>query len=85
VGVIVPVGVTEFKASYSNFITNASGKPEGQKYAIGAVYNLSKRSAIYTTLAEIRNSNGSALSISGSTTAPNHNSTGFDLGFRHFF
>ncbi|WP_029001019.1 porin [Azohydromonas australica] len=85
VGVRVPVGLHEFKASYSRFTTNAANSPTGEKYAVGFVYNLSKRTAAYTTLARIRNSDGSALAIAGSTTAPDRSSTGFDVGIRHNF
>lgn len=85
IGTVVPVGVGEFKASYSRLETNANGKPKGQKVALGYVYNLSKRTAAYTTLAQISNSNGSALAIAGSTTAANQSSRAFDIGLRHNF
>jgi predicted porin len=84
-GVVVPIGVGEAKASYSFLKTNAATKPKGEKFAVGYVYNLSKRSAIYTTLARIENKRGSALSIAGSTTAPDKASTALDLGLRHNF
>jgi predicted porin len=85
VGIVYFVGPGEIKGSYSRLTTNAVGNPKGQKYAVGYVYNLSKRTAVYTTLTQIHNSNGSALAIAGSTTAPNSSSRGFDLGIRHFF
>jgi predicted porin len=85
VGVRVPAGSGEIKASYSWFRTNASGHQKAQKLAVGYVYHLSKRTAWYTTLARIDNSDGLALAINGSKTAPNRSSTGFDLGIRHNF
>jgi predicted porin len=84
-GVRVPIGLHEIKGSYSRLTTNAVNSPKGEKFAIGYVYNLSKRTAAYTTLAHIRNSDGSALAIAGSTTAANRTSTGFDIGIRHNF
>ncbi len=84
-GVRVPVGSHELKGSYSWHETNAAGSPKGAKIAIGGVYNLSKRTALYTSFASIDNSNGSQLAIAGSTTAPNKSSSGFDLGLRHNF
>jgi predicted porin len=85
VGVRVPVGFGEIKASYSWFRTQVSGRQKAQKLAVGYVYHLSKRTAWYTTLARIDNSDGLALAINGSKTAPNRSSTGVDLGIRHNF
>lgn len=85
VALTVPVGVTQFKASYSGIRTNQAGEPEGKKLALGVVYNFSKRTAVYSTLAMIRNSGGGTYAFSGVTTAPNRSSTGFDVGIRHHF
>ena len=86
VGLWVPFGVGEFKASYSTFRSNANGGSlKADKLAVGYVHNLSKRTALYTTLAHIKNSGGSTAAIAGSTTAANEPSTGFDLGIRHNF
>jgi predicted porin len=82
----VPIGGHEFKASYSNFKSNAAASnPSASKLAVGYVYNLSKRTALYTTLATINNSKGSTLAMAGSTTGANQSSQGFDLGVRHSF
>ncbi|AEF88682.1 putative porin precursor transmembrane protein [Delftia sp. Cs1-4] len=83
--VSVPVGVGEFKAGYSRYKTDAAGSPDAKKLAIGYVHNLSKRSALYATLAHVTNSGGSAHALNGSITAPNGSSRGVDLGFRHAF
>lgn len=85
IGMVLPIGVAEFKASYSYLRVNTPRGAEGKKLAVGYVYNLSRRSAIYTTLARIENSNGASFAIAGSTTAPNKSSTGFDVGIRHNF
>lgn len=85
VGGLVRVGNGEYKATYSGLRTNAPGNPEGRKLAVGYVHNLSKRTAVYSTLAHITNKNGSAMAIAGSTTGPNKSSSGFDLGVRHSF
>lgn len=84
-GVSVPVGVGEVKAAYSSHRTDAVGKPEAKKLAIGYVHNLSKRTALYGTYARVRNSGGSAVALNGATTAANASSSGFDLGLRHSF
>jgi predicted porin len=86
IGLRVPLGAHEAKASYSWIETNATAaSPKSSKIAVGYVYNLSRRTAIYTTLAAIDNRNGATLAITGSTTAPGKSSTGVDLGLRHSF
>lgn len=82
-GGLVRIGVGTIKASYSAYRTN-TGASAG-KISVGYVYHLSKNTAWYTTFAHLTNRNGSALAISGATTAPNQSSNGFDIGLRHFF
>lgn len=84
-GVTVPVGETQLRASYSTIKSNQTGEPEGKKLAVGAVYNLSKRTALYTTVASIRNSGGASFTFTGATTAANRSATAIDLGLRHNF
>ncbi len=85
VGLFVPVGAGTILASYSAVKINSAGSPKASKLAIGYVHNLSKRTAVYTTLAQVKNKNGSRVAIGGSTTGANESSTGFDLGVRHNF
>jgi predicted porin len=84
-GLLMPVGLGEYKATFSTFRNNAPRQPEGKKFVIGYAHNLSKRTAAYVTLARIENSNGAAHAIMGATTAPDRPSTGFDVGVRHNF
>jgi predicted porin len=84
-GASMPVGPQEFKAGYSWYKLNSAGSPEGKKFAIGYVYNLSKRTALYTTLARVKNSGGAAYALNGAVTAANQSSSGLDLGIRHSF
>ncbi len=84
-GLLVPVGVGEFKATFSTFKNNAPRHPQGRKFVVGYAYNLSRRTAAYMTLARIENSNGANHAIQGSTTAPDRPSSGFDIGVRHNF
>ena len=63
-------------------------EPRSRKIALGYVHNLSKRTAVYTTVARVRNDGGAAASaVPGAAGNPsvNSNSTGFDLGVRHSF
>lgn len=85
-GVSVPVGVGEIKAAYSNVRVDWPGRPEASSTALGYVHHLSKRTALYGTVARIRNKNGAKLSVASTLPgAVNENSTGFDLGIRHTF
>jgi predicted porin len=84
-GLVVPFGPGEFKATYSTHKTNAAGSPEGRKYVVGYVYNLSKRTALYGTLARVHNEHGLNTALNGATTAANQPSTGLDLGVRVSF
>lgn len=85
VGVTVPVGATQLKATYSTLGVDRPGDPEGKKLALGAVYNFSKRTALYSTVAMIRNSGGATYALSGITTAANRSSSGIEFGLRHNF
>jgi predicted porin len=85
VGGWLPVGPGEFLASFSRYETTAAGNPEGKKLALGYIHNLSKRTALYTTWARVKNSGGAATALNGSLTAPNTSSTGLDIGVRHSF
>ena len=48
------------------------------------MYNFSRRTAIYSTMARIFNKNDSALAIGSATTGPNQSSSAFDLGVSLF-
>lgn len=84
-GVLVPIGAGELRASYSRYRTDAAGSPSSRKLAVGYVHHLSKRTALYTTYARLRNSGGASLALNGATTAVNGSSNGFDVGVRHSF
>ncbi|GAA4329501.1 porin [Variovorax defluvii] len=103
VGVTVPVGPGLIRASYSHvkydlntpfispFVTTAD--PKANKFAIGYVHNLSKRTALYATVARVRNKNGANLTLGGPSfvtgfggqTFTPKTSTGYDFGIRHAF
>lgn len=88
VGFILPVGVGDIKASYAWYRREPFGgslDPTTSKIALGYVYNFSKRTAVYTTVAHISNSNGAAQALAGATTSPNHGSNGTEFGLRTVF
>lgn len=88
-GGTMPVGVGEFRASLARFrtdtVTALLSTPTAKKLAVGYVYHLSKRTALYATYARLNNSGGAAFALNASVTAPNASSSGYDLGIRHSF
>ncbi len=104
IGASVPVGAGVIRASYSTVRYNegAAGitgeDPRANKFAVGYVHNLSKRTALYATVARVNNRNDAAYT--GSLTAASttgygstgvsysgvpRSSTGYDFGIRHAF
>ncbi|WP_348753442.1 porin [uncultured Aquincola sp.] len=89
VGASVPFGVGEFKASYSKIDGRggAIADRDADQFAIGYVHNLSKRTALYTTYAYIKN-DGTAnyvVADNGATSMTGRKSQGVDVGIRHSF
>ena len=85
IGGLVPVGAGEIRLAYSTYKTNAIGNPKIDKFALGYVHNLSKRTALYATAAQLKNKGGTSQGLNGSSTGVNSKSTGYDFGVRHSF
>ncbi|MDP3823467.1 MAG: porin [Burkholderiales bacterium] len=89
-GVLVPLGQGEIRASYTQGKLDTAANPKAQQVAVGYVYNLSKRTAVYSTYSQISNKGGAAASVAGGTAqtaAPiaNGKSKGVEFGVRHVF
>jgi predicted porin len=101
-GVTVPVGAGLIRASYSavkykngapvtfNFFNTTTNNARANQFAIGYVHNLSKRTALYATIARVSNKNGAALTVGGASFVTTggftpRSSTGYDFGIRHAF
>lgn len=96
-GVTAPVGAGLLRASYGSVkydynLGAGQALPKAKKLALGYIHNLSKRTAIYASVARISNKDGSRLSVGGPAVYSDatgnfvpKNSTGFDLGIRHTF
>ena len=88
-GAIIPHGQNEFKLSYSRYgidVDNpALADPEATKFMAHWNYRFSARTALYTTVAHVRNRGGSNTALLGAITGPNEASTGYELGLRHSF
>lgn len=89
VSAVVPMGQGEIHAGYdrSRFENSGTGTSNSiSKYALGYVYNLSKRTALYTTVARISNGSLSAATLGPSPAmAPGGKSSGAEFGVRHIF
>jgi predicted porin len=89
IGAIIPLGTSDIRLASSQYTSElATGaSPRSRKVAIGYRYYLSKRTALYTAYARVRNSGGAAAAVVAGAGAPGANrpSSGFDLGIRHSF
>jgi predicted porin len=85
IGGLFPVGPGLVRAAVSRYETDVAGDPRTTKVALGYVHNLSKRTAVYTTWARVKNSGGANAALNGAVTPANASSTGIDLGMRHSF
>lgn len=85
-GVNAPVGAGEYRVAYSSYKgTLADLDARSDKLAVGYVYNLSKRTAVYGTLAFVKNRDGGTMALNGAVAGPDTTSRGLDLGVRHAF
>ena len=89
----VPVGLGEVKAAYTHANasgTNAAGANvdanDANQFALGYVYNLSKRTAVYSTAAFVKNKGNATFAVaSAPTLLAGQKSTGVEVGLRHVF
>jgi len=91
IGTVVPLGQGEFKFSYSKADQSGAGfdAADADQIAVGYVYNLSKRTAMYGHYARIKNKGGATganFTIGGGVgAATGTTSKGYEVGVRHSF
>lgn len=90
--VSAPLGAVTLKASYITKKAELAAGPftastdAGDQFAVGAVYDLSKRTALYATYAQLNNKAGFANNVgSAAASIGGVKSSGFDVGVRHSF
>ena len=93
VGAQVPLGPGFARVSYVT--SNLSGTTstgvntdpnDARQFAVGYLYNLSKRTALYSNLVRVTNQGASAIAVDKNPTlAAGKDSTGLDFGLRHSF
>jgi predicted porin len=87
-GLAVVLGQGRIRAAYSRYdVKNSSN--DWNKLAVGYLYNLSKRTAMYATYARVTNKGTSARVVSNNglaiAGAAGKNASGFEFGVRHAF
>ncbi|MFM7531102.1 MAG: porin [Rubrivivax sp.] len=87
-GVTAPMGATQLRASYIK--ADGSGPAAGDnkdasQISLGAVQNMSKRTALYGTYSRISNSGAAAFSLGPVPAAAGGKATGYEVGVRHSF
>jgi predicted porin len=93
VGVSVPLGQGSLRASY--MALNAKGNTaagvnvnanDANQIALGYIYNLSKRTAVYTTVSRVDNKGNTTYAVASTPVLlAGEKSTGVELGLRHSF
>lgn len=82
------------RVSYARYKLDVLGDPTSKKLAVGYVHNLSKRTALFATVAHVGNrgtvaSNAgtinASIALNGAVTGAGGSSSGYDLGIRHSF
>ncbi|CAN5824666.1 porin [soil metagenome] len=97
IGATVPLGVGLIRAAYTHANssgTNAAGanidRNDANEFALGYIYNLSKRTALYTTVAYVKNKGNATFNVAGNPAGSpalvgGEKSTGAEFGIRHAF
>ncbi|MEW6707794.1 MAG: porin [Pseudomonadota bacterium] len=96
IGASVPMGPGALRASFVNVDasgTNAAGASiednDARQFAVGYLYDLSKRTTLYSTVSRVNNKNAAAYAVDSNPALPSANngkdSTGFEVGIRHRF
>ena len=102
-GLTVPIGAGLIKFTYSGVnynnlpATAYPSQPKADQFALGYVYNFSKRTAVYINTAYLSNKHGASLVVEGAPlyytgTVPGgvgnavpNKSMGYNIGLRHAF
>jgi predicted porin len=96
VNAVLPVGPGSVQLSYTKADANTAASAatvaatsrvyDAQLYSASYVYNLSKRTALYTTISLVDNDGQGKFAVASSpTVAGGGQSGGFDVGIRHSF
>lgn len=89
-GVVVPVGTSEIRASYQRLNASGGGTDanDANQVYLGYWYYLSKRTSVYANVAHLSNKGAANYVISGGPAVgalTGFSNTGYEFGLRHFF
>lgn len=89
-GYALPIGVWNLKFSYGAVRQDglpSLSDPRARQVALGAVYNLSPRTAVYATVSSLSNEGGATFMVAPSsvTPSPGLSSFGTEIGLRLMF
>lgn len=87
IGFTAPMGAGEWRGSYATY-DRSNSNADWSKLSVGYLYNLSKRTALYGTVAHLSNKSGAAktIGVQGMTSPANvlgGGNNGFQIGVRH--
>ena len=89
---VVPIGQGEIHVGYEAGKYTAPTSFKADQVALGYVYNLSKRTAVYSTVSVLKNKDSAQLQVTGEAGSTPFNvptlggkSQGAEFGIRHFF
>jgi predicted porin len=90
VGAFAPVGAGEIHVAYENRNSSGGGTDadDAKQFAIGYLYNLSKRTSVYANAARLENHGAANYVPTGGAPAGSlkgFSNTGYEIGVRHFF
>ena len=91
IGALVPAGPGTVRVGYINANSKGPGidDNDASQVALGYLYDLSKRTALYGTVARVNNKGHASFVVDGNPALPGPNpgqdSTGYEIGIRHRF
>lgn len=83
-GISVPSGNATYMLSYIRKDDRTLANMDADQLALGMMYALSKRSAVYAAYAHIKNRNGAPYTV-GNATERGRGNSAINIGFRHAF
>jgi predicted porin len=81
-GFSAPLGTGRLMASVIKKDNRALSDADAHQVSLGYRYDISKRTALYTSYAQVRNARNSSVAAGG---VSGHSDKAFDVGIRHFF
>ncbi|MRW86195.1 porin [Pseudoduganella sp. FT26W] len=84
IGAQIPVGSGTIMASYIRKNDKTVNNQDADQWALGYLYNLSKRTGVYLAYAKIKNKNGAGYTV-GNNNEAGTGDKAFNAGIRHSF